>query len=506
MNRILKQSIPPLLFLLGTGLSGCQFRPVSAALADSQPPYSIRSVGKNWRLDTRIPVGPEDLRPGISVYTGPEYSPAENPPGEAQGGWTRQNSWYYPSGWTRDEEFWYGWMLLDLFSIDRQRHVSPLGLYPQRVETLFGAFQNDQFTAYYPPEVSGAIGDVLGGTQVDSVFGVFFRAWPRDTLVAAQVEPGSAAWVAGIRADDRLLEFDGRWAANSLVYLRDTAGHRPVQINFHHPGENASRLVVVTRSPRNMPSLYRDTLPGGVGYISIGQFVSTSGLATDSLFQSAASWLELHSKGRWILDLRGNGGGTIETARRIVSALVPGKSNLLRILERDYDGRTLEGFDLADTMRSDSSVPRMLSNRPLYLLQDQHSASSSEIVISALREILGSSIETFGDTTFGKGIGQIYVPTPLDGFMAITCLHLDPMRAPRYHGIGIAPDHYLVSGDSAIDRAWKKASANLAARTAGGLAKVAPNLAALEWNRQEMKRRVVDPLLPKTTRRPFLVR
>lgn len=485
---------------------GCQFRPVSATFDESQPAYVVRSTGQGYRLDTRIPVAPFDLSPGVSTSTGAEYIPAENPPGEAKGAWVRQNTWYYPQTWGRHEEFWYGWMLLDLFSVDRGKHVSPTGLEAQGVVALFSSFQNDRFTAYYPPEDAEAVGNALGGTEVDSVFGIFFRAWPRDTLVAAQVEPGSAAWTAGIRADDRLLEFDGRWASNALAYLRDTAGHRAVEISFLHPSTRLEQTVLLNRTPLVTRSLFCDTLPGAVGYMAIGQFVSTSGLATDSLFQAAAIWLERNSKGRWILDLRGNGGGTIETARRIASALVPRGSDLLRIQERDYDHRTLGGIDLVDTMRTVDSVPQRLADRPLYLLQDRHSASSSEILISSLRENLGTSLATFGDTSYGKGIGQIYVPTPFGGFMAVTCLHLDPMRAPRYHGIGIPPDNYVASADSTIDRVWRLARGNAAARAMAGNTSITPNAMALEWNRREMAQHPRDPLLPRGPGRPFPVR
>jgi C-terminal processing protease CtpA/Prc len=272
------------------------------------------------------------------------------------------------------------------------------------------------------------------------------------------------------------------------------------------PSTTPSKTVRIDRTPIVMKSLYCDTLPGAVGYLAIAQFVSTEGLATDSLFQAAAAWLELHSKGRWILDLRGNGGGTIETARRIASALLARKTDLMRIQERDYNQQTLEGLDRMDTMRTDDSIPQRLSNRSVYLLQDRHTASSSEILISSLRENLGPSLETFGDTSYGKGIGQIYVSTPLDGFMAITCLHLDPMRAPRYHGIGIAPDNHVASPDSTIDRVWRLARASTAARTTASMVGRMPNTSAFEWNRREMSPRVPAPMLPSRSGRPFPVR
>jgi C-terminal processing protease CtpA/Prc len=118
------------------------------------------------------------------------------------------------------------------------------------------------------------------------------------------------------------------------------------------------------------------------------------------------------------------------------------------------------------------------------------------------RENLGVSIQTFGETSYGKGIGQIYVETPLGGYMAITVLHPDPMRAPSYHGFGIAPDTYFANGGSAIDKAWNLARSTI---TSPVLAKksITPNLTALEWNRQEKRKNNIPLLRPIGPGRPF---
>jgi C-terminal processing protease CtpA/Prc len=505
-----RSRITPLLFLIpGLYLVGCGSDPVSSPLDNSQPAYNVQSHGGNWRLDTRIPVAPSDLPTGVSTFTGKEYIPWENPPGEPVGKWTRQNSWYYPQKWTGNEEFWYGWMLLDVFSVDRGNHTSPILFQTHSASGLFDAFRNDRFTAYYPPEVAGALEEGLSGTGVDSVFGFFFRAWPRDTLVAAQVENGSAAWNAGIRADDRLLEFDGRWAATSIGYLHDTAGHRPVEIRYLRPITGECDTVTISRSLLVMPSVFFDTLPGAIGYIGIAQFVATSGLATDTLFQTAATWLDANSTGAWILDLRGNSGGTIATAQNILSAILPRKSDLLCFRQREFDPSTLEGIEQLDTLRTNDSVPQRLTNRPIYLLQDRYSASSSEIVISSLRENLGGSIHTLGDTSYGKGIGQLYIETPLRAYMAITCVHINPLHVPSYHGLGIAPDVYSANGDSTIDKAWKlarpvNAPPVLVKKSIAD--RFTPNLAAIEWNRHEMTKTAIPILRPRGPGRPFPLR
>lgn len=488
-------------------LGGCEFRPVSSSLEAHAAPYVVERSNAGWRLSIEVPVTPGSLGRGVFSHTGPEYSLSQPPPGESDGSWVRRNTWYYPQSWGAFEEYWFGWTLLDIYSIDRAHHVSPLALQGQGTGALFETFASDHFTAYYPPEYFEQLQDFLQGTASDSVFGLFFRPWPRDTLVASRVDPGSAAWHAGMRDADRLLRFDGRWAATSLGYLRDSTRGRIVEFEVYRPSSGLVSSYAIRRSSHNMPTLYSDTLPGGVGYVSISQFVSTDGIATDELFQDAAVWLEANSTGPWILDLRDNGGGAIRAAERLVGALVPAGSGLVRYRERFLDQATLGGYESVDTARATDSVARRLTGRSILVLQDSNTASASEIVISALRENLGASVRSLGDTSYGKGIGQIYVSTPLDGFMAITCMHIDPLRAPAYHLAGIRPDDLLPYGDSTIAKAWEIAlAAKGAGRKSSTSAASTPDFAAIGWNRAELRRGSVQPLLPATSRRPFEIR
>jgi len=501
------------LALLLSFLGGCQFEPVSAVLDGSNTPYVVTKVGSTYRLETQLPVPAGGLVSGMLSYLGDEYVPREPPPGEPAGSWVRRNGWYYPQNWTGYEEFWFGWLLLDLYSIDRSNHSSPLPLEASGVSGLFSAFQYDHFTAYYPPSVHDELEQALSGTVSDSIFGMFFRTWPRDTLVAASVDSGSAAWLAGLRNDDRLLRFDGRWAATSFGYLRDTAGHRAVEFEYYRPSTRVTNTVKIVRKPHIMPTLYADTLPGAVGYIYIGQFVGTEiegavklAEGTDVLFMKASNWLSTVSKGTWILDLRSNGGGLITSALNIAGSLLPPGTPLIQQRARDsVVDATLEPVETHDTLVGASEMVSPLKGRSIILLQNRYSASSSEIVISALRENLGSSVVTIGETSYGKGIGQIYPPTPLGGFMAVTCLHLSPLRAPDYHGIGIDPDLEVDSADVTA-KAWNLATGAKPAARASIPAPSSVNLQALDWNRMETGSRLQAPLKPAAPWRPFPVR
>jgi C-terminal processing protease CtpA/Prc len=497
------------IFLLAF-LGSCQFDPLGESSSSTETygaPYSIigNSDGSR-RLVTSIPVPSFWFTGGRGAYGTGMHKLDSAPAGQSIGSWWRQNSIHTVSSWGSSQEFWYGWWLLDVYQYDRQRQTSPLSLESAGPAVLFSSFQTDSFkgytfTRYISPTSAAALTAEMNGTTQDSVLGVFFRVWPRDTLVVAQTIGGSSAAKAGLHNGDRILTIDGRWASSALTYLADSIGSATFQLVYLRPNVGLD-TVRLGRAPALAPSVFPDTLPGGIGYIRIGQFDgsdSTSGLSsTDVQFQAAAAWVESNSTGDWILDLRQNGGGAINVARCIASALVPKGSSLVQIRER-FLNDMLEGSDTSLPLKDSSSVTRRLAGRRIRILQDGYTASASELLISALRENLGSSVREYGDTTFGKGIGQVYMETPLGGLMAITCLHLDPVSQSSYHHVGIAPE-VPATEDSSVILAWKDAMATRSNARRLATASL-PDLSVVGWNLQEIRHKHPAPLL--RPRKPF---
>lgn len=482
----------------------CDYEPVCTTVTAERSSYFISNENGLWRLDTHLPVE-TGFMSNDNPVSGSEYILNENPPGEPHGKWIRQNTWYVPENWGSNEEFWYGWLMLDLYSIDRNYHCSPLSLMACGTEKLFNAFANDRFTSYYSPEYYNSLLNLLNGTETDSLFGIFYRVWPKDTLIAGMVVAGSPAWNAGLRADDRLLEFDGRIAIKSFAYLNDTAAHRPVTFKYFRPVNGLTYTVTIIRGICEMPSVYADTLPGKTGYMLITQFVNNGNMSTDKLFDDAASWLSKNSTGAWILDLRNNTGGSVGVVHSIISSLLPDSSDIALIRERILDYSTLGGYEQIDTMRTISDKTKYMSGREIYLLQNRSSASSSEIMISSLRENLKNSLHSIGDTSYGKGIGQYYISTPLNGFMAITCMHIDPIYNASYHGHGIAPDVYLTDNDSVVVYAWRNSRLNNALKKSN-IKEVELNFNAINYNLLQTGNKNIPVLFPADSIRPYPVR
>lgn len=101
-----------------------------------------------------------------------------------------------------------------------------------------------------------------------------------------------------------------------------------------------------------------------------------------------------------VLDLRNNGGGYLNAALEISSSLIPEKSVVFK--EQDKSGKFTKQMtkDEFNQVKMDKIV----------VLQNENTASASEVLIGALKDNLGKKVTTVGTTSYGKGTEQVTVP------------------------------------------------------------------------------------------------
>jgi len=126
-----------------------------------------------------------------------------------------------------------------------------------------------------------------------------------------------------------------------------------------------------------------------VGYIKLERFARTS------YREFKAALTKLQSKGMTdlVFDLRGNGGGYIDIANKIVDEFL--EDGKLIVFTKDNKGNVDESF---------STSRGSFEKGGLYILIDQNSASASEIVAGALQD--NDRGITIGRRSFGKGLVQ----------------------------------------------------------------------------------------------------
>lgn len=129
-----------------------------------------------------------------------------------------------------------------------------------------------------------------------------------------------------------------------------------------------------------------------------------------------------------LLDLRNNGGGTLQSAVDVGSLfLASGK------LIASVDGRE------ATQYISHGTADVVL---PLAILVNGHTASAAEILTSALRTHLRAPV--FGSQTYGKGSVQQLFPLSNGGELKVTIAHWRTADNILLDGVGITPDTVIL--------------------------------------------------------------
>ncbi len=218
----------------------------------------------------------------------------------------------------------------------------------------------------------------------------------RDTLTVQSVIPGGPSEKVGLRAGDKINSVDGEVISGTkltqmrvLKYLRGDKGTK-VRVGVIRRGEKERELVITRdKIPLNTVSSAYEIKPG-VMYIRVSSF----GAQTYDEFMKPLEGKQL--KGL-IVDLRGNGGGYLHTALRLVNEFMQ-QGQLILYSEGRAVPRT---DDFADGSGK-------LQDVPVAVLIDENSASASEILSGALQDWDRGTI--IGRRSFGKGLVQQEFP------------------------------------------------------------------------------------------------
>lgn len=223
--------------------------------------------------------------------------------------------------------------------------------------------------------------------------GALIRKVGEYTFIAEPYE-GNPAHKAGLRAGDKIISIDGKSmkGLNSDEVSSALKGPKGTTIEIEIERTNSNnKTVSVTRDEIKLPDVpYTGMLNSSVGYIKLSSFTTTASSEVKSAF------VKLKDQGmkELVLDLRGNPGGLLIEAVKIVNMFV--KSGQTVVTTK---GRVDEENRVYKTMEAPLDL-----EIPIVVLIDEGSASASEIVAGGLQDLDRGVI--IGNTSFGKGLVQ----------------------------------------------------------------------------------------------------
>lgn len=277
------------------------------------------------------------------------------------------------------------------------------------VETAIAAMLDelDPYTEYMPLRAQESFRSMTTGEY--GGIGSYIRSRDGYTYIAGS-QPGSPAMEAGLRTGDKIVRIDTAstvgWTSDKVSErLKGPAGTR-VQVQVIRPWVEDSLLTFdIIRRKIFMPSVpWYGVVSPGVGYIALTSYTEQSPrevreALTDLLKQGVTGL---------VLDLRGNGGGLVESAIEIVGMFVPKGTEVLRT----------RGKGVLDEKVYKTTAKPIAPELPLTVLIDGGTASAAEITSGAFQDLDRAVV--LGSRSFGKGLVQGTVGLPDGGLLKVT--------------------------------------------------------------------------------------
>lgn len=290
----------------------------------------------------------------------------------------------------------------------------------------------DPHSSFMPPKVYqefkvGTKGE-FGG------LGIVISVKDGNLTVIAPLD-GTPAAFAGIKAGDRIVQIGDESAINmsltdAVNMLRGEVGTK-IKIVIERPGRTEPLAMTLTRALINIESVQHDVLEQNgkrIAYLKVKSFQSNTNEDVEAALK------DIHSKGKidgLILDVRNNPGGLLNQAVDLADHFI----NKGTIVSTVGIGGSV--FD-----SSEAHQPGTEPDYPIAVLINEGSASASEIVAGAIKELNRGIV--IGHRSFGKGSVQTIFEVGGGAALKLTIAKYLAAGSLPIQSIGLSPDVELL--------------------------------------------------------------
>ena len=265
----------------------------------------------------------------------------------------------------------------------------------------------DPYTVYIPEEENEDLQMMLSNTY--GGIGAIIHKPKGSNVIINEPYANSPATKAGLVCGDEIVAIDGVLTKNlEIKESTDRMKGKPgtTVVFTVKKGRTGDTLdIPVVRERIHLPDVeIAQMIDDTTGYLLLGGFTENVGAEVKTKFT------ELKKAGmkRFVLDLRGNGGGLMGEAVNILSIFLP--KNTLAVTSK---GNTEASYHEYRTTQEPVDT-----EMPVVVLIDSGSASASEIVAGAIQDHDRGTI--IGTRSYGKGLVQSIRPLPYNGQMKLT--------------------------------------------------------------------------------------
>lgn len=322
-----------------------------------------------------------------------------------------------------EQEFIALWEAYDLL---RDRYLDPVDTDILVEGAINGMMEStgDQYTGYMFSEVYSLLDEDISG-EIQGIGVVIRTIEDTGAIEVANVMRDTPAQRAGVQVGDIFLEVDGEdvIGLTQLELAGMVRGPRGSTVNILFLRGEETVELDIERDRIPIPTVEHTILDGDIGFIRMFEFNPQS----RPQFDAALEDMGMENLNGLILDLRGNPGGTLDSAIDMTSAFIDEGGVILR---EEFKGGQ------EDTLRANGNFIGF--EFPVVILVDETSASASELMAGAVQDTDTATV--IGETTFGKGTVQIWQGLSNGGGVRVTIARWLTPNGNWIHEQGIVPD------------------------------------------------------------------
>lgn len=281
---------------------------------------------------------------------------------------------------------------------------------------------NDKFSFYVNKENAESVDNSFKGNAV-GIGITFFYNKDEECFQVFRVNIGSPAESAGIAVGDKIVSVDGKTIKelgydNAVAAFKKEIGETSV-CEILRNGKKMN--LTITHKEFVEQSVYYHITDNNFGYMLFTDFNK----ATVNQFENGIKDLTDNNVKGLIFDLRGNGGGTVDSVCKILDTLV-GKCDLITVKYGNGEKKVLHKSDASEI------------NLPMCVLVDDGTASAAELFAATIRDVKNGKL--IGKTTYGKGIMQRTFHLSDGSYVRFTVADFYPAGGESFNKIGLEPD------------------------------------------------------------------
>lgn len=281
----------------------------------------------------------------------------------------------------------------------------------------------DPYTEYISKEdMDSYLDDTMGNFVGIGIY--MIKNTENDRIQVLSTIKGSPAEKAGVQAGDLIISADGvEYHADDMsTAANKIKGEAGTNVKLEVLRGTEKLTFNITREKVKVNQVEGKVLSNNIGYIQFSSFDETT--AED--FKAKYEELAKQNIKSLIIDLRNNGGGIVDQALEIADYMTAKDTVLLYEVDKN-------GNEKVQKAKEDPII-----NMPIVILTNENTASASEILAGALKDLGKAKI--VGTKTYGKGVIQQILKLNDGSGLKITIEEYQTPNKNKINKVGIEPD------------------------------------------------------------------